>query len=111
MTGFKNEAQLWSWMIMRMKGKWERIETIFPVGVPDCFGTHNGEFQWIERKVGSGDVAAMLESSQKDFFKWMHASASHMPLWVAVGSPTDKSVKFYRYPDLAHPVLPPWWTA
>jgi hypothetical protein len=109
-AGFKDEAQLWTWLKSRLRGKWERCEAIFPEGFPDAFGTNGGVLHFLERKVGrpEDDVYKMMEPGQKEFFKWI-ASCTDTPLWIVVGYTKARNVAFYRWPDLKTKVMPPWY--
>lgn len=93
MTGFRDEAQLWTWMRPKMKGKWERVECIMPEGVPDVMGTCDGDLVWIERKIGLPNRKAM-EPGQIAFFEWMEGCLYGPQCWVAWGDPKSKLVRF-----------------
>jgi len=112
MRGFRDEGALWDYMRPRMLGRWERVEVIHPEGMPDIFGTHGGYSHWIERKVGSSySVRKMMEPGQIEFFDWLDKSTDDVGLWVVVGGDNNKSVTWFRWPDLDRPALPPFWEA
>jgi len=107
MAGFKDEKQLWKWMKPRLQGRWERLEAIFPVGMPDAFGTFDDMLHFVELKVGRPTLTT-LRPEQREFIRWQDNGPKETitPCFVAFGDPHLKDVTFLRW---GAPVRPLFW--
>lgn len=111
MPGFKDETHMWEWMsdprAKRMKGTWHRLEAVMPDGLPDVIGKFGGRQTWIELKVSAAMSPERLEAAQRDMIPWL--DSEHTPVYVAFGSPHDKSVVFVRALNFGRSVVPGFW--
>lgn len=69
--GFRSEADLWTYMRPRIKGKWMRMENSVSEGFYDLFGSHRGRLLFVERKISDAPNRDLVEPGQIEFAKWM----------------------------------------
>lgn len=104
MPAFKDEVALWEYIAPRMRGRWERLETIYPPGLPDSFGLFRNQTWWLEHKVGKPSLAA-LRPKQIDF---AHECVKRsVPWWSCFGY--RGSVLFFEGLQVERSVQPPFW--
>lgn len=101
-SGFRDEARLWTWMRPRMRGKWMRIENSVEEGFFDLMGSVNQKLIFIERKVADTPNKELIEPGQLLFAKWMRGCGHDC--WYAWGGRSAKVVLFT--PALETPAAP-----
>lgn len=90
--GFRDEAELWTWMRPKMIGKWERVECFFPEGFFDVMGSYQKKLIFIERKISDKPDRKLIEPGQITFAKWM-MSCGH-ECWYAWGGRSVRRILF-----------------
>lgn len=69
--GFRSEADLWTYMRPRIKGKWMRMENSVEEGFYDLFGSYEKRLIFVERKISDAPNRSLVEPGQIEFAKWM----------------------------------------
>lgn len=105
MSGFKDEKQLRKYMVPRMRGTWKPVECIHPAGHPDLMGGYGGHMGYVELKISDDPSRDMMEPSQLEFIPWL--LGLDVQVWVAVGHPKYKQIRFFEGLDFSYSILPP----
>jgi len=76
------EKALWRKLVPRLRGRWWRLEAVYPAGMPDVFGFHDGRVHFVELKIGVPAIGK-LRPHQLDF---LYDCARHdIPYWTCFG--------------------------
>lgn len=104
MPAFPDETALWKFIAPRMRGRWERLETVYPPGLPDSFGLFRNQTWWLEHKVGKPSLDA-LRPKQIEFAH--ECIDRRIPFWLCFGH--QGAAIFFKGLDVSRPQVPPFW--
>ena len=106
MIVWKDEDQLWEYLVPRMRGTWRKLEASYPDGLTDSFGLWNGQTHWLEHKVGKPSID-VLRPKQREFA--MDCRDRTVPWYVCFG--WRGTVHFFDWHGLltGRSVIPPFW--
>lgn len=84
MTGprWKDETELWGYLVRRLRGRWYRLEFSYPAGLCDSMGLWRGQTIWLEHKVGRPSINA-FKPAQIEFAH--DCFRHHVPWWCCFG--------------------------
>jgi len=98
------EDDLWNAIRPNLRGRWWRLETVVPDGLPDTFGLWQGHTWWCELKIGK-PATKKLRPKQIEF--GYECLRQRIPFYVCFGY--KGKPRFYRDFKFATEIKPPFY--
>lgn len=98
------ENDLWNEIRPHLRGRWWRLESVVPDGLPDTFGLFSGGTWWLELKIGKPATKKLRPNQIKFGYDCMRNGIS---FYVCFGY--MKKPRFYRDFCFSTEIIPPFY--